>query len=118
MIAAGCCGDIWVLTGMRCLNTASALVSLGSIKASGERELLKTADKDFPSGPVFKTVHFQCKGCGFDPWLGNQDPTCHAAPPKVDNMFHPFSFIYLKNGIKFNLVGINKRWADISLKEK
>ena len=41
---------------MRCLNIASDLVSSGSIKASGERELLKTADKDFPSGPVFKTV--------------------------------------------------------------
>ena len=41
---------------MRCLNIASDLVSLGGIKASGERELLKRADKDFPRGPVFKTV--------------------------------------------------------------
>ena len=65
------CGDIWVLAGMRGLNTASDLVSFDSIKTSGERELLKTADKDFPSGPVFKTVPFQCKGCGFDPWSGN-----------------------------------------------
>ena len=24
----------------------------------------------------------QCRGCGFGPWLGNQDLTCHAAWPK------------------------------------
>ena len=22
---------------------------------------------------------FQCRGRGFDPWLGNWDPTCHRA---------------------------------------
>ena len=26
---------------------------------------------DFPGGPVVKTSHFQCRGCGFDPWSGN-----------------------------------------------
>ena len=25
----------------------------------------------FPGGPVAKTLHSQCKGPGFDPWLGN-----------------------------------------------
>ena len=25
----------------------------------------------FPGGPVVKTLHFHCKGHGFDPWLGN-----------------------------------------------
>ena len=25
----------------------------------------------FPGGPVVKTLHFQCRGCRFDPWLGN-----------------------------------------------
>ena len=29
---------------------------------------------DFPGGPVVKTLSLQCKGCGFDPWLGNKDP--------------------------------------------
>ena len=24
--------------------------------------------RDFPSGPVVKTLHFQCRGHGFDPW--------------------------------------------------
>ena len=27
--------------------------------------------RDFPGGPVAKTVHFQCRGPGFDPWSGN-----------------------------------------------
>ena len=26
---------------------------------------------DFPGGPVVKTSHFHCKGCSFDPQLGN-----------------------------------------------
>ena len=25
---------------------------------------------------MVKTPHFNCKGCGFDPWLGNKYPTC------------------------------------------
>ena len=34
-------------------------------------------------GPVFKTLSsFQCKERRFDPWSGNQDPTCLEAPPK------------------------------------
>ena len=32
--------------------------------------------RDFPGGPVVKNPCFQCKGCGFDPWPGNYDPTC------------------------------------------
>ena len=27
-------------------------------------------------------VRPQCRGCGFDPWLGNEDPTCHMVWPK------------------------------------
>ena len=26
---------------------------------------------DFPGGPVAKTLHFQCRGSGFNPWSGN-----------------------------------------------
>ena len=26
---------------------------------------------DFPGGPVVKTLCFQCRGHGFDPWSGN-----------------------------------------------
>ena len=34
---------------------------------------------DIPRGPVVKTPPFHCRGHGFDPWPGNQDPTCHTA---------------------------------------
>ena len=27
--------------------------------------------EDFPGGPVAKTPCYQCRGPGFDPWLGN-----------------------------------------------
>ena len=35
--------------------------------------------RDFPSGLVVKT--FQHRGCGFDPWLGNQAVMCQVAQP-------------------------------------
>ena len=31
-------------------------------------------ERDFPGGPVVKTSRFRCRGHGFDPWLGNEDP--------------------------------------------
>ena len=27
-------------------------------------------------------IRLQCRGCGFDPWSGNEDPTCHVVWPK------------------------------------
>ena len=27
--------------------------------------------RDFPGGQVVKTQCFHCRGCGFNPWLGN-----------------------------------------------
>ena len=32
--------------------------------------------QDFRGEPVVKTPHFQFRGCGFDPWSGNSDPSC------------------------------------------
>ena len=26
--------------------------------------------RNFSGGPVVKTLHFHCSGCGFDPWSG------------------------------------------------
>ena len=31
----------------------------------------KSQTVDFPGGPVVKTLHFHCRGPGFDPCLGN-----------------------------------------------
>ena len=31
----------------------------------------KESSGDFPGVPVIKTIYFECRGCGFDPWLGN-----------------------------------------------
>ena len=35
------------------------------------RQAINTKVRDFPGGPVVKTLLFQCKGCGFDPWSGD-----------------------------------------------
>ena len=31
----------------------------------------KIIGRDFPCGPVVRTLHSQCRGPGFNPWLGN-----------------------------------------------
>ena len=31
---------------------------------------------------MVKTLHFHCRGQGFDPWSGNEDPACHAVGQK------------------------------------
>ena len=38
--------------------------------------------RGFPGGPEVKTLHFHCRGLGFDPWLGNFVPTYFTAQPK------------------------------------
>ena len=37
----------------------------------GTCSLSKCGFWDFPSGPVVKTLCFQCRGCSFDPWSRN-----------------------------------------------
>ena len=27
--------------------------------------------REFPGGPVVRTLCFHCRGCGFNPWSGN-----------------------------------------------
>ena len=36
----------------------------------------------FPGSPVVKTLCFQCRGHGFNPWSGNWDPLCCTVRPK------------------------------------
>ena len=45
-------------------------------------EVIVRKRKDFPGSPVVKTPSFQYRGRGFDPWLRNQDPTCHVVQSK------------------------------------
>ena len=39
----------------------------------------KSKSGDFPSGPMVKALSFHCRGHRLDPWLENEDPTCHTA---------------------------------------
>ena len=32
-------------------------------------------EREFPRGPVVRTLHFHYRGHEFDPWSGNKDPT-------------------------------------------
>ena len=32
---------------------------------------MRMTQQDFPGYLVVKTLHFTCKGCGFNPWLGS-----------------------------------------------
>ena len=41
-----------------------------------------SCELDFPGGPVVNTLHFQCRGRGFDPWSENWEPASSAAQPK------------------------------------
>ena len=36
-------------------------------------------------GPVVKTPHSHCRRHGFNPWSGNQDPTCCMVRPNRQN---------------------------------
>ena len=50
---------------------------MGSTEALGVdqevmgKTLLRLCWRDFPAGSVAKTPHSQCRGSGFNPWLGN-----------------------------------------------
>ena len=55
----------------------------------------KNEDRDFVGSPVVKTLHFHCRGHGFDPWLGNSHPTCHVAWPKTNKQRQIFLYCHL-----------------------
>ena len=41
-----------------------------------QSQILNASSGDFPGGPEVKTPHFHYREYRFDPWSGNQDPTC------------------------------------------
>ena len=58
-------------------------ISNCSFKNRAIFENLKYKNRKFSDSPVIKTLHFHCRGWGFDPWSGNYDPTCLAVRPSV-----------------------------------
>ena len=44
--------------------------SWGQIKTL-TNQVKNLISRDFPGGPVTRTLHSQCRGPGFDPWSGN-----------------------------------------------
>ena len=40
---------------------------------------------ELSGGPVVRILHFHCRGHGFNPWLGNQDPACCIAQKRKKN---------------------------------
>ena len=61
----------------------------------------------FPGGLVVKTLHCQWRGRGFDPWLGNWDPTCCIVWPK--DFFKKLACI---RGTFFSSVWKHLGWKD------
>ena len=51
---------------------------------------LKSSNRDFPGRPVVKTLCFQRKGLGFDPWSGNYIPQ-HSQKKKKKKSSYGFS---------------------------
>ena len=60
------------------------LEHLGEAVGTGAElpDLKRRARRDFPGGSVDKTPHIHCRGHGFDPWLGNEDPARHTVQSK------------------------------------
>ena len=57
--------------------------------------------RDFPGGPVIKTPHFQCRGCGFNPGQG----------PKVPRA------VWHRQEIKIRIINFKRRKRDEHFRE-
>ena len=51
---------------------------------------IKSQKRDFPGGPVVRTLYFHCREHRFSPWLTKRDPVCSAKK---------------KSGIKYSQLG-------------
>ena len=65
---------------------------------------------DFPGCPVVKTLHFQCREHGFNPWSGKKDPTCRMVQPKkIFFLFLNFVLLYfILMCIRENITNLSK----------
>ena len=55
---------------------------LNEEKWEGRKDVWRMGDRDFSGGPEVKTPRFHCRWHGFNPWLGNEDPTRHTVRTK------------------------------------
>ena len=62
----------------------------------------------FPDCSVVKTPRLHCRGCKCDPWLGNQDATCHVVCPR-QYFFKARESVYLEAHTPVCLVGKGAR---------
>ena len=56
--------------------------------------LLRIILGNFSGGPVIKSLVFHCRGCEFDPWLGNKDPTGCLAKKEQGRTVLLWTFVY------------------------
>ena len=66
--------------------------------------------RDFSHGPVVKIPHFQPRGCRFNPWLENWDPTCHEVQPKKKKAWWTYTPKENDGRSLFNMEGSD--WAE------
>ena len=47
-----------------------------------QQVIIKNNNENFSGSLMVKALHFQCRGCQFNSWSGNEDLTCHRVWPK------------------------------------
>ena len=67
------------MEGMAQISHLPARTDWQALRRLTTAEMERPSDRDFPGSPVVKTPHFPCRAWGFDPGLGNLQPTCHRA---------------------------------------
>ena len=57
--------------GYRCTPDVNPDIEPSRKTSTLQLQAFKVQSRDFPGGPVVKTLRFHCRGHGFDPWSGN-----------------------------------------------
>ena len=82
-----------------------------------DTQILRAEPGDFPGSPAVGDFTFQCRWCGFDPWLGIWAPTGlvikkpkHMQQREFCNKFNKdFKIVYIKKKLFFK----QKRWTRV-----
>ena len=89
------------------LKSISMIKILVFLLLSPAKRLSLVSTGDFLGDPVVKTPCFHCREHGFNPWSGNEDPTCHAAWLKKAKQLH--SEKQRVDGY-YQSLGVGKKW--------